>query len=72
MWRKRIGWALLVVGLCCLVAGIAWGAIVWGDDDARRAAAGAVGGLLIAGILGIVWGGMTLAGDSGAAGDYLN
>lgn len=65
MWTKRIGWALLLVGLCCLTAAIVWGALVWNDDDARQAAATGVGGLAIGGILGIVWGGLTLGGDSG-------
>ena len=67
MWRKIIGWALLVVGLGCFAGGLAWAVIVWEDDEARMAAAGAMGGLMIAGICGIVFGAMTLLkGDGGS------
>jgi hypothetical protein len=72
MSKKRIGWTMVVLGAIFLAACITWAAIVWGDDDARMAAAGAIAGLGVVGILGLVWGFSLVAPDSSGGEGFDN
>lgn len=54
--KKKIGWALTVAGLASIAVGVGWAATVWSDDAARMDATLPLTGLIIGGIVVLVFG----------------